>query len=195
MCLMRGSTLPALMFALLATCAGLVICTLLVFLFIAKPTAATPDDDSVVAVSGLQYEAMLGRRIRPANAVDAPMVAGLSARDRHLRSGQILFGAFIAVANDTLQSRPATRRIALRDATGQLYRPLSLPSSNPYAYVAKPIPPKTRIPGFGTPAADNLAATGKLLLFRIPAARMADGPLELVIHDARVPHGHAELDI
>jgi hypothetical protein len=83
---MRSSTVPALMTALLAACAVLPIGALFALLIIAKPTKAAPTDDSVVAVAGLRYEAMLGRQIRPANAFDAPMVAGPSARVRHLRS-------------------------------------------------------------------------------------------------------------
>jgi hypothetical protein len=73
------------------------------------------------------------------------------------------------------------------------YRPLPLSTSNPYAYLPWSVPPKTRIPGVGTPADDDLAATGKLLLFRIPADSYEDGVLELVIHDARDPQQRADL--
>jgi hypothetical protein len=190
---MRGSNLYALLVAILAVCAAALVGVLLALLFIAKPTVGTPPDNRVVAVGGLQYEAMLGRPIYPSHAVDAAMVAGLPARDRRLRPGQMLFGAFIAVANDSPRSRPAARRIELRDDAGHVYRPLRLSTSNPYAYVPRPVPPKTRIPGVGTPADDNLAATGKLLLFRIPADRYDEAVLELVIHDARNPQQSADL--
>jgi hypothetical protein len=99
----------------------------------------------------------------------------------------MLFGAFIAVANDSPGWRPAAERIELRDDAGHVYRPLPLPATSRYAYVPRPVPPRTRIPGPGTPADDNLAATGRLLLFRIPADRYDEGLLELVIHDARDP--------
>ncbi len=190
---MRGSTLSAVLFAVLVTCAAGLVGVLLALVLIAKPTNNAASDDRVVAVGGLQYEAMLGRPIHPRDSVDAPMVAGVPARELRLRSGQMLFGAFIAVANDSPQSREAARRIELRDDAGHVYRPLPLSASNPYAYVARPVPPRTRIPGFGTPEDDNLAATGKLLLFRIPASSFDEGTLELVIHDARDPHRLAGL--
>lgn len=190
---MRGSTLSPLLFALSAVCAAAVVGALFAVLLIAKPTKRTPPTDRVAAIGGLQYEAMLGRPVHPGHAVDAPIVAGLPAHDRRLRPGQMLFGAFIAIANDSSRFVPASRRIELRDDAGHVYRPLPLSPTNPYAYVAKPIPPKTRIPGFGTPADDDLAATGKLLLFRIPAAHYDEGVLELVIHDVRDPAKTADV--
>jgi hypothetical protein len=190
---MRGSNLYALLVAVFAVCAASLLGVLFAFLFVAKPTIGTPPDNRVVAVGGLQYEAMLGRPVYPSDSVDAPMVAGLPARERRVRPGQMLFGAFIGVTNDSPQSLPAAGRIELRDEGGHVYRPLPLSTSNPYAYVPRPVPPKTRIPGVGTPADDDLAATGKLLLFRIPADSYDDGVLELVIHDARNPQQLADL--
>jgi hypothetical protein len=190
---MRGSNFHPLLVAVFAVCGASLVGVLLALLFIAKPTIGTPPDNRVVAVGGLQYEAMLGRPISPNQWLDAPMVAGLPAGDRRARPGQMLFGAFIGVTNDSPRSLPAARDIELRDEAGHVYRPLRLSTSNPYAYVPRPVPPKTRIPGVGTPADDNLAATGKLLLFRIPADSYEDGVLELVIHDARNPQQRADL--
>jgi hypothetical protein len=192
---MRGSNLYALPVAVFAVCGATLVGVLLALIFVAKPRVETAPDNRVVAVGGLQYEAMLGRPIYPSQWLDAPMVAGLPARDRRVRPGQMLFGAFIAVANDSPRSLPAAGRIELRDEGGHVYRPLPLSTSNPYAYVPRPVAPKTRIPGVGTPADDDLAATGKLLLFRIPADSYGDGVLELVIHDARDPEQRADLVI
>jgi hypothetical protein len=182
-----------LLVAAFAVCAAALLGVLLALLFVAKPTLGSSPENRVVAVGGLQYEAMLGRPIYPSQWVDAPMVAGLPADDRRPGPGQMLFGAFIAVANDSARPLPAARRIELRDDAGNVYRPLPLATSNPYAYVPRPVPPKTRIPGVGTPADDDLAATGKLVLFRIPADRYEGGVLELVIHAAHDPRQRADL--
>jgi hypothetical protein len=192
---MRGSTMHAWLLALLAFCATAVLGVLVLLLAVAKPAAPTAPDYRVVALGRLQYQAMLGRPIKPRNTIDASMVAGLSAGDRRLRSGHMLFGAFIAVANDSLRPVPAAEHIDLRDDAGHVYQPLHLPATNPYAYVPRAILPKTRLPRVGTPADDNLAATGQLLLYRIPADRYESGILELVIHDARHPRHVAYLDV
>jgi hypothetical protein len=191
----RGSTLYASFVALLVVLAAAAFGVLLALVVLVKPTHAVAPGNRVVAVGGLQYEAMLGRSVHPSHPVDAQIVAGLPAGERRLGSGQMLFGAFVAVANDSSRFLPAARRIELRDDAGHVYRPLRLPASNPYAYAPRPVPPKTRIPGLGTPADDNLAATGRLLLFRIRAASYDDGLLELVIHDARAPAHVAYLTV
>jgi hypothetical protein len=192
---MRGSNLYPLLVAALAVCVTSLVVVVLAALFVAKPTTGTSPDNRVVAVGGLQYEAMLGRPMVPNQWLDAPMVAGLPAGDRRVRPGQMLFGAFIGITNDSPRFLPAARRIELRDDDGHVYRPLPLSTSNPYAYVPGPVPPKTRIPGVGTPADDNLASNGKLVLFRIPADSYDNGILALVIHDARNPQQRADLVI
>lgn len=182
---MRGSTMHVWLFALLALCAAALLGVLALFMVIAKPATPAAPDYRVVALGGLQYEAMMGRPIQPRNAIDASIVSGLTAGDRRVRSGQMLFGAFIGVANDSLRPVPAADRIELQDEFGHVYHSLHLPATNPYAYVPRAIPPKTRIPQFGSPADDNLATTGLLVVFRIPADRYESGPLQLVIHDSR----------
>jgi len=186
---MRGSTMHVWLLALVVFCATGVLAAMALFIAIAKPVTAVAPDYSVVTVGGLSYEAALARPIELRDPFDASMVSGMPAGDRRLRSGQILFGAFIDVTNHSLRSVPAAARIDLRDEFGHVYRPLHLPATNPYAYVPRAIPPKTRVPRNDSPASENLTATGQLLLFRIPAGSYESGALELLIHDSR-QHGH-----
>jgi hypothetical protein len=52
-----------------------------------------------------------------------------------------------------------------------------------------------RIPALGSPAADNLASTGRMLVFRIPRQTYESQKLELVIHDPSHPVATASLII
>lgn len=149
----------------------------------------------IAHVGGLEYEAMLGRPVRPANAVDKSIVAGLPARQGHLARGEMLFGAFISVTNTSPRALPSARQIDLRDSGGHVYHPLALPASNGYAYSPRLIHPRTRIPAYGTEADDNLAATGQMLLFEIPTWQYDNGTLELLIHDPSDPTETASLII
>ena len=178
---------PSLLFplAMLAASSVALIAVLAGFVVGVKPTAAASPDYRVVSAGGLEYEAMLGRPIDPEDSVDKDIVAGLPARERRVPRGDLLYGAFFAVTNPSLQFLPSADRIELRDDAGHVYTPLHLPAGNPNAYAPRAIPPKTRIPPTGTTAADNLAATGLLLLFRISSDTYESGVLELVIH----PHG------
>ena len=148
-----------------------------------------------VQVGGVEYEAMQGRPLDPGDAVDAAIVAGLSARDRRVTAGQMLFGAFIATRNDSPVGRRTAGRIELRDQTGHVYPALALPATNPYAYSQRLLPPGSHAPVFGSAANDNLAATGRLLVFRIPTPVYDSEELELVIHDPSQPAATASLII
>jgi hypothetical protein len=184
---MRRLPLSSLMVLALVLCGAALIAGMAVILDLAKPANAGSPDYRVVSIGGVQYESMLGRPIDPADPVDAAIVKGLPASERRLGPGEILFGAFIAVANDSSRSLPAASRIELDDNAGRLHQPLRLPAANPYAYPARPIPPHTRLPGVDSPADENLAATGYLLLFRVPSNLYRSGTFELVIHDPSDP--------
>jgi hypothetical protein len=160
-----------------------------------KRTAVAAPDYRVVATGGIQYEAVQGRPVHPKNAVDRRIVAGLDADDRRARPGTILFGAFLSATNASASALRTAHQIELRDDRGRVYRPIALPASNPYAYHARVVRPGSRIPGFGSPADDNLAAAGLMLLFRIPAFDYDDGVLELVIHDPLHPADTVSLRI
>jgi hypothetical protein len=149
----------------------------------------------VTRIGGIEYEAMQGRPIHPDNPVDRAIVAGLPARDRRTAAGETLFGAFIATTNDSSTPLTTADRIELRDQSGRVYRPLALPVGNPYAYSQRLLRPGTRIPALGSPADDDLAATGRLLVFRIPRQAYENQALELVIHDPSQPAATASLII
>jgi hypothetical protein len=176
---------PLFPLAIFAACSVVLIGGLAGLVVFAKPTVANSPDYRVVSAGGLQYEAMRGRPIDPQDSVDKDIIAGVPARERRVPRGDLLFGAFVAVTNPALRFVPSADRIELRDETGHVYTPLRLPAGNPYAYSPRAIPPHTRTPLAGTAAADNLAATGLLLLYRIPSGAYENGVLELVIH----PHG------
>lgn len=148
-----------------------------------------------VRVGGVEYEAMQGRPLDPRDAVDAAIVAGLSERDRRLAAGEMLFGAFVATTNDSSAALRTADRIELRDQDGHVYRSLALPATNPYAYSQRLLAPGAHAPVFGSAANDNLAATGRLLVFRIPTQTYDSEELELVIHDPSQPAATASLII
>src|SRR5918992_4120391 len=174
-------------FPILVASAVAVFAALAVLLATEKRETPAAPPYRVAHVGGLEYEAMLARPIHPANEVDNGIVAGLPDGERRTAGSEILFGAFISVTNTSPGALPTARRIDLRDEGGDVYHPLPLPAGNAYAYTPRLIHPRTRIPAFGSEADDNLAATGRLLLYRIPARQYDDGILELVIDDPADP--------
>jgi hypothetical protein len=192
----REHTLLRLLLALGITSAAFLVAGVVVLFATQHRVAAAAPSFRVVRVGGVEYESMLGRPIEPASAVDRRIVAGLPARQRHVGAGQMLFGAFIAATNDSSSPRRTAGRIELRDQAGHVYRPLRLPATNPYAYSPRRLRPGSRIPALGSAADADLAASGRLLLFRIPArAYDSSQTLELVIHNPTSPATTASLII
>jgi hypothetical protein len=191
----RRTLSPSLIVIPLALSAIALFAALVVLMATEKRVAAAAPDYRVVGVGGIDYEAMQGRPIHPQNAVDRRIVKGLSTADRRTPAGTILFGAFFSVSNDSSRVLRTAGRIELRNELGRVYRPVALPASNPYAYRARAMRPGIRLPSVGSPADDDLAATGLMLLFRVPAADYEDGVLELVIHDPLDPAQTASLRI
>lgn len=188
---MRGSwTLPRSLLLGGALSAAIVLASLSLFLAFEKRSAGAAPDFRVAATGGMEYEAMDGRPVDPANPVDRQIIAGLPARDRRLHHGEMLFGAFIAFTNASTRPLRSADSIELRHDAGHVYHALPLPKSNPYAYSPRVVRPRTRIPSQNSPADENLAAGGRLVLFRIRAREYDNGgTFELVIHDPRHP-GH-----
>jgi hypothetical protein len=175
--LIRGLALGA------GACAVALIATVGVFLAVERPAAGAAPQYGVARIGGVEYQAMNGRALNAASPVDRPMLAGGRARFYHLRHGEMLYGAFIAVTNTSTRPVRSASRIDLRVDDGPTYHALPLRRTSPYAYSARVIRPGTRIPAFGSPADTNLAATGRLVLFRIPTAPYTNGAaFALVIH-------------
>jgi hypothetical protein len=179
---MFGRPNPAFPLLVSLVCALVMTAALAYFVVAVKRTAAAGPDYRAVNTGSLQYEGMLGRPLDPQDSIDRRIIAGLAPRDRHVPRGQLLFGAFFGVTNWGRRTVTSADRIDLRDDTGHVYAPLHLPAGNPYAYSAHAIPPHTRIPPVGSVADDNLAATGLLLLYRIPSGEYESGTLQLVVH-------------
>ena len=177
-----AALLAPLVLVALALVAGM-----LVLLGLAKPTNAAAPNYAVVTVGGLQYQAMNGRQLDPAGPIDAAILRGLPAAERRTPPGQMLYGVFLSVSNGTPRPLRSANRIELLDESNRVYQPLPLAAGDPYAYTPRLVPAGATIPVFGSPAADNLAAEGYLVLFRVPTASFNAGGLEIVIHDPAHP--------
>jgi hypothetical protein len=169
-------------FRMLIGCGVAGLVALAVLLATENAAHAAPPNYTQADIGDLDYHVVVGRPIRPANPVDAAITRGLPARYGHLPHGQILFGSFLTVTNPSGTPMPSAARIELRDDDGTTYHPIPMPASNPYFYRPATIPPGKTVPRDDA-SADNLAAGGRMLLFRVPAARYRNGAVfELVVH-------------
>ena len=145
--------------------------------------ASSAPDYSSETVGGVQYSVAGSNEIDPSSSADARFVKGMPARERRVPKGDLLFGVFVTRANSADATLPSASRIDLLDGLGRAHRPLRLSPRNPYTYAPGAIAPGGQLPVPGTRAADDIAATGQLLLYRVPAQQVANGWLELAVHD------------
>ena len=172
----RSTALPRLIVILLALSATAVLAVLAVLLATEKRVAAAAPDYRVVT-SG-RHRVRVDART-PDRSEERGRQAdrrGPVSRRPHATRGERSCSARSSRSPTTRPTR-CGRRIGSSSATthGRVYHPISLPASNAYAYRARVVRPGTRLPGVGSPADDNLAATGLMLLFRIPAFDYDDG--------------------
>jgi hypothetical protein len=168
-------------------CVAIVLVTFVVVFAISGSATVAAPTYRVITVGGLQYEAVDGRPLDPANAVDAKILAGVPAGERQTPRGEVLFAAFVAVANQSQGALDPAGTIELVASPGEVYHPIPIAAQSPYAFPTRPIHPRTRIPASNRPAGENLAAGGRVLVFKVPARVYNNEALELVIHDPDAP--------
>jgi hypothetical protein len=169
---------------LLAGCAATLIAAFGVLLWLGDDaSAATAPDYTSATIGGVQYQTVLSNVIDPSSPADARFIRGIPAGERRVPKGEVLFGVFVSRTNATDAALPSASRIDLLDGVGQAHRPLRLSAKNPYTYSPSTIAAGDQLPALGTPAADDIAAGGQLLLYRVPVGQVSDGWFELVVHD------------
>jgi len=179
-------------FARLTVLAGVVILLTGFAMGIVDRDAGTPaaaSAQSVGELGGLVYQVPEARALDPGNPVDAGILHGIPVARGALPAGQEWYGVFLTVQNPGRRARLAARSLVLVDVEGHRFGPEQPLGSNVYAYRLGRLGPGQVYPPAISPAAENLTAQGALLLFRIPRASQAAGPLELRIHP---PAGHGQ---
>ncbi len=169
----------------LAPCAAALILGFGLLIWLGDDTtkASSAPDYTSAAIGGVQYSVAGSSEINPSNSADARFVEGMPAGERHVPKGEALFGVFVLRTNSADAALPSASRIDLLDGLGRAHRPLRLSPENPYTYAPGTIAPGDQLPASGTRAADDIAASGQLLLYRVPAQQVANGWLELAVHD------------
>ncbi len=147
-------------------------------------------------VGNLVYQVQLSRELNPASTEDSSYFEGLSESERHLEAGQEWFGVFIQVYNHSDAQQPASSSLTIADTLGRTYAPLTLESTNLFAYRGGEVPAKSMLPLPGS-AAFNGPTQGAMLLYKINLSSLDNRPLTVKIVDPADPTqtASAELDV
>ena len=154
--------------------------------------AAAESEALYVELSGLKYQVQLSRQINPRDVEDRDYFRDLPPDEAFLPRGQVWFGVFIRVENESDRPVPSAREFAVEDTQGNEFEPVG--AENTFAYR-----PET-VPGGGfIPQQERLQAyagtQGALLLFKIPYASLDNRPLELAIKNPSDTRQAARIDL
>lgn len=156
-------------------------------------TKETADSEAIyVDLNGLKYQVQLSRQLNPRDAEDAGYFQNIDPADSMLAEGEIWFGVFIRVENESGEPIPSAREFEIEDTQGNVYEPVK--TKNIFAYQ----PETVRAKGY-LPNPERLQAyagtQGSLLLFKIPVSSLDNRPLELTIKNPSDTRKAARIDL
>jgi hypothetical protein len=147
-----------------------------------KETTATlaHTEGIYVTVDGLKYQIQISRVLNPAAPDDAAYLRGIPEGEE-LADDEVWYGIFMRVENDKDEPHPTAESFRIHDTQDDEYEPIDIdPEANDFVYQPSELQPGEVKPGLDTPSADN-TIRGNLILFKLPAASLANRPLELEI--------------
>jgi hypothetical protein len=148
-----------------------------------------------VPIGGLKYQVQISRILSPYTAEDEAYLEGVAGGPESVPPGQVWFGVFIRVENDSGESHRSTADLSLTDSEGKRYRPVALPSdSNPFAYAPTELGPGGLLPEPDTPPGQG-TIKGLLVLFQITVQSLQNRPLTLRLGEDVGNPGSIELDV
>jgi hypothetical protein len=148
-----------------------------------QPTTHGDSEGAYVQAGPLVYQVQLSRELNPFDIEDHQYLAGAPAAARNLAGDQELFGVWMRVQNITHQVHPMASEFKIVDTLGNVYRPIALPVTNPFAYVAQNVASDKGQPLYPNPESGvgSGPIKGSMLLFKLSTSVYANRPLELEI--------------
>ena len=148
-----------------------------------------------IDVGELKYQVQMSRILNPSDEEDRAYLAGLPAGTAQPTGDEAWFGVWMRVQNvHSKQTLPSARDFEITDTQDHRFTPVEL--TNPFAYAAQNLPPKTVIPTPDSPAGEGVQQ-GSLILFKVTTESLANRPLEFKITSPSQPDnvGIVDLDV
>ncbi len=149
-----------------------------------------------LSLGELKYQVQGSRQLNADDIQDKALLAGVPAADQPLKPDEVWFGVFMQVENEAEEPLRPASDIEIIDTQEDIFKPIELEASSPFAYrAADPIPggeidPVPDTPGF------NTANQGSLLLFKLTLDALDNRPLELKMESSTTDQtGIIDLDV
>jgi len=149
-----------------------------------------------LSLGDLKYQVQGSRQLNPDDLQDRQYLVGVPEEEQELESGEVWFGVFMQVENESDEPLTPSGDIEIMDTQETVFTPLAMDEANQFIYRStQPIPPGQVMPLQDTAAYDT-PVRGALLLFKLSLEALDNRPLELKIESNHTPQtGIIDLDV
>ena len=147
-----------------------------------------------IEVDGLKYQVQVSRQLNALTTDDAFYLEGLENADATLGTDEVWFAVFMRVENDGEEPHDAAGEFEMHDTQENVYTPVEVPESNPFAYRPRTVEPGGLIPVPNSPAGER-APAGMVILFKVDRFALDNRPLELYVEGPDGGQGVINLDV
>lgn len=140
-------------------------------------------EGTYVDVGPMKYQIQDSRQLNAAAIPeDQTFMTGLAPAEAKLAPGQAWFAVFIRVENESSHPQPAATSYEITDTDGDVFRPVTIGTINPFHYVVAKVPAKSAAPDPNS-IAGQTSINGMELLFKVTYNSLSQSrPLLLKIH-------------
>lgn len=146
-------------------------------------------------VDGVRYQVQISRQINPSLAEDADYVSGVPEAERELASDEVFFGVFLRAQNTSKDAVQTADEFEIRDTQDKAYEPVEV--DNPLGYKSIALAGPNDPDPDPNATANYSPSQGRLILFKLKEASLANRPLELEVKSSAAPDevGTVDLDV
>jgi hypothetical protein len=160
-----------------------------------EPITHAATEGLYLEIDDLKYQVQMSRYLNANDVEDRDYLVGLPDTIAQPAKDETWFGVFMRVENTTNQPIMAANTFEIEDTQQNVYRPIPLDrATNPFAYAAAEVPPRSRLP-LPDSAAGQGPIKGGLLLFRVKTASLQNRPLELRMQRGSGQVATVDLDV
>lgn len=160
-----------------------------------KRTTRGDTEAAYVDVGDLRYQVQISRQLNQYDNEDKAYLRGIDPKERTLGADETWFGVFLRVENETKRTLPAAIDFQISDTQDNVYEPVTLAGSNPFAYAGGKVRAGRILPLIDSAPYNNPSIRGALVLFKVTNLSYNNRPLELTIKSPEVPQQVASIDL
>jgi hypothetical protein len=134
-----------------------------------------------IEVNGLKYQVQVSRQLNPLVIDDKSYLEGVQGGGT-LAADEEWFAIFMRVENDGKGTHETAKSFQIHDTQDNVYTPVSMATTNEWAYRPGTVPPGEVIPIGNSPAGER-QPFGTVILFKLKRKSLDNRPLELIVQD------------